>query len=288
MFRKSQENRREPSFPIVEGRRVTAIASGKGGTGKTWLAASLAGALAQKGERVLLVDGDLALANVDVQLGLAPDADLADIVAGGADFGAAVTPFAGGCDSADRAPYGFDVVSGRSGYGALALLSDEELAGLRRGVLALADHYDRVIVDLGPGLDRAVTAFCADANEIIAVLTEDPSAASDAYAMMKVLGYIDRAEAVRVVVNQAETAKTGRAAAETFAAACREFLKVEPPLLGVIRRDAKVREAVRAQQASWARHALSPASQDVAAIAKTLRAESVAAEAAAALDAKSA
>ncbi len=136
--------------PITGPRRLT-VASGKGGVGKTWFAVTLAQALAMEGEAVLLVDADLGLANVDVQLGLTPHADLAAVVAREIKIEAAVSAYGGGRNAATRG--GFDVLPGRSGAGTLAGLAQGELASLAAGLVALERAYDRIVVDLGAGLD---------------------------------------------------------------------------------------------------------------------------------------
>lgn len=164
-----------PALPVA--RRLT-IASGKGGVGKTWMAITLAQAFAFRGERVLLVDGDLGLANVDVQLGIEPRADLAAVIAGGVPLEGAVSPYGGGTAAASGG--GFDVLPGRSGAGTLAGLEEAELRALGRGLVTIESAYDRVIVDLGAGLDRVVTTLCtADegscGHAILVVLTAEPT-----------------------------------------------------------------------------------------------------------------
>ena len=129
--------------------RVLAIASGKGGVGKTTLAVGMARALSLMDERVLLMDGDLGMANIDVQLGLQPRADIVNVLSGKTSLEDAVCPAIGG--AAERG--GFDVISGRSGSGALANLSGPGLTKLATGVAALALSYD-------PGGHRSARRHC--------------------------------------------------------------------------------------------------------------------------------
>ena len=128
-------------------RKVIAVASGKGGVGKTWFAISLSQALSQAGSRTLLFGGDLGLANVDIQLGLMPERDLSSVIAGKLTLPQAVTKYDKGA---------FDIVAGRSGAGNLAALPIQRLTGLRDSLMRLADRYDRVVMDLGAGVDRTV------------------------------------------------------------------------------------------------------------------------------------
>src|ERR1700728_4143735 len=123
-------------------RNMFAIASGKGGVGKTWFAITLCHALAKRKKRVLLFDGDLGLANVDIQLGLTPERDLGAVVDGGSTLAAAVVKYKEG---------GFDILAGRSGSGSLAMLPSQKLFDMRNDLIALARNYDYVLIDLGAG-----------------------------------------------------------------------------------------------------------------------------------------
>jgi len=132
------------------GRNIVTVASGKGGVGKTWFAISLAQALTKAGKRVLLFDGDLGLANIDVQLGVMPDQDLATVVSGKITLFEAVTKVES---------TGFDLIGGRSGSGALARLNQTALEDLQRNLIGVGQHYDLVVLDLGAGVDTGVTTL---------------------------------------------------------------------------------------------------------------------------------
>lgn len=261
--------------PQAPPRRLT-IASGKGGVGKTWTAITLAQALAFRGERVLLVDGDLGLANVDVQLGIEPRADLAAVIAGDVSLEGAVSPYQGGFTNA--AAGGFDVLPGRSGAGTLAGLAEEELLALAKGLVALERSYDRVLVDLGAGLDRVVTTLCtADrgsaGHAILVVLTNEPTSLTDAYAFIKVIRARAEKADLRVIVNRANSLAEGKRTHQALATATQNFLGFAPPLVGVIADDPKVADAIRHQTALLSRHPQSKAGTNVAALAKALCAQ---------------
>jgi len=247
---------------------LVAIASGKGGVGKTWFAVTLTHALARAGERVLLVDGDLGLANVDVQLGLTPGRDLAGVVAGTIRADSAITQVE---DGAGGGRHGFDVLAGRSGSGALGALKPDELMGLVRTIQELATKYDRVVLDLGAGIDAPVRLMCSAAAQVLVVLTDEPTSLTDAYALVKLLYMRNAAAAIDIVVNQAEGVPQGRRTHQALAQACRSFLGREPALAGIIRRDKLVKEAIRQQTALLGRYPQSGAGADVAAVAKLLR-----------------
>jgi len=238
------------------------VASGKGGVGKTWFAITLAHSLARRGLRVLLFDADLGLANVDIQLGLLPERDLGVVLAGQSSLRAACVRHAGG----------FDILAGRSGSGELAGLGH---AGWGRVVDLLAEagrDYDRIVVDLGAGLDPFVRQMAAAADQLLVVATEEPTSLTDAYAVLK-LHRQDRPKLRgpgAIVVNQATHQAAGERVYETLARASAHFLGERPTLAGVVRRDEKVREAIRRQSLLLTRHPSAPAGADVEALALCL------------------
>jgi len=241
--------------------RIIGIASGKGGVGKTWFAITLAHAFARAGRRVLLFDADLGLANVDIQLGLIPKRDLGSVIAGRATLREVVL---------HHADVGFDVVPGRSGSETLSELGPTPLERVLVALREAAASYDVVLLDLGAGLDRAVRQMSAFVDTLVVVVTEEPTSLTDAYAVLK-LHRADRPGGdAGVVVNQAASRGGGERTYATLARACSTFLGSAPPLLGVIRRDERVRDAIRRQTPLLSRHPNCPAAVDVEAIASEL------------------
>jgi len=240
--------------------RSIAVASGKGGVGKTWFTTTLASALAFQRERVLVFDGDLGLANVDVQLGLNPEYDLAAVLSGQAPLEAAIS-------SVEAGAGGFDVLAGASGSGALSALSGPEVAGLTQGLKALGERYGRVLLDLSAGIDANVMHMAAASERVFVVVTDEPTSLTDAYAFIKVLTMTHGKPDLRIVINMADTPAEGRRVHAALAAACRNFLEFEPPLAGVIRRDPHVKQAIRRQVPLLVRHPQADAGLDVSRIA---------------------
>ncbi len=240
---------------------LIAVASGKGGVGKTWFAITLAHAMVRADRRMLLFDGDLGLANVDIQLGLMPQSDLGSVLGGRLSLRQSIIK---------HAEAGFDIIAGRSGSGSLAALPAPRILALREELIALTRNYDRVIMDLGAGLDRTVRLLTAESGLCLVLTTDEPTALTDAYAFLKVT-LAERPDAdLRIVVNMAESHSAGEKTYKTLATACRNFLKHEPPLAGVIRRDSRVREAIRNQAPLLTRHPNCEAAADVEAIARKL------------------
>lgn len=264
-LRRSQDRPPVRPPPRVTPASIITVASGKGGVGKTFISISLASSLAQSGRRVLLVDGDLGLANVDVQLGIAPETDLAAVVAGWVELDDAVTPVDGGAGHG-----GFDVLPGRSGSGALAELPTEEVARLAAGLSALALQYDHVVIDLGAGIEANCMRLARSGDKALIVITDDPSSMTDAYAFIKVLrGYAPSVEPI-ICINQADTRASGQRTYEAIARACQTFLGFRPRLAGTVMRDPKVRDAIRCQKTLMSTDPQAQPVQDVIAVAQVV------------------
>ena len=245
---------------------IFAIGSGKGGVGKTWFSSTLSCIYSRLNRRTLLVDGDLGLANADVQLGVRPQADLAAVMRGWIELEAAVTPVMGGAGTSG----GFDLLPGQSGSGALAALSLEDVGKISSGVSALALHYDRLILDLAAGIDPTVMRLARGGDRVIVITTEEPTALTDAYAFIKVLRQHQPDAVPWVVINRAEKRLTGRKIYEQLAKACEVYLKFRPPLAGVITNDPRVPDSIRAQTPLPIRHPNSQAFEDCLAIVEAL------------------
>ena len=249
------------SFPPVEGRRLIAVASGKGGVGKTWLAITLSHALAMAGRRVLLVDADLGLANVDVQLGLEPGQGLPAVLAGRLPVAEAARP---------HPEMGFDIVAGCSGSGALAGLDEAAHRRLLDALREAGPRWDDVVLDLGAGLDRGVRALAAASDILLVVATGEPTSLTDAYAVLKLHRRDRPGGDARLVVNQAPDRAAGERTWRNLDRACGSFLGGGVELAGILRRDPRVPDAIRRQAAFLSRHPTSPLASDVDALRAAL------------------
>ncbi len=238
---------------------MIAVGSGKGGVGKTWFSITLAHALANMGKRVLLFDGDLGLANVDVQLGLMPKRDLNDVIRGRLGMDKVVQIFEGG---------NFDIVAGRSGQASLSALPSQRLALLRDQLMDIAGDYDVVIADLGAGVDRTVRMLSATASSTLLVTTDEPTSLTDAYAFIKLGNAAGMSKNINVVINMATSLSEGEKTYKTLLKACENFLKISPPLIGMVRQDKRVKETIRSQTPILTRSPHAEAAEDVEKIAK--------------------
>lgn len=234
---------------------ILAVASGKGGVGKTWLAVTLSHLIARSGRHVLLFDGDIGLANVDVQLGLTPQRDLSTALSGRNTLKESITHYDEG---------GFDIIAGRSGSASLATLPVSKLEEMAADLTELQKNYDFVIIDLGAGIEQHVQYLASLASRCIVVVTDEPTSLTDAYAFIKVTSTIKNAPEIAIVVNQAATQKEGEATYHALNKACVNFLNISPPLLGIVRRDNKVKDSIRSQKSLLIKAPHSTAATDAA------------------------
>ena len=249
------------SAGLAQSKSIIAVASGKGGVGKTWFSISLSHAFALKKSKVLLFDADLGLANVDIQLGLMPQRDIGGVISGKLSLPQAKIRYEQGK---------FDVVAGRSGSGNLAALPPTQLNNLGNDLVELSSNYDKVIMDLGAGIDRTVRNLAYRAKTIIVIATTEPTSLTDAYAFVKLSIQTNPSADIRIVINNCASHIEGQRTFETLRKACDSFLKFDPPFLGSIRHDSKVIEAIRNQVPLLTRHPTSNAANDISTIVDRL------------------
>ena len=217
--------------------RVIAVTSGKGGVGKTTLAVNLGIFWAQMGKRVILLDMDLGLANVDVLLNLRPRYNLSHVIMGKLRI-ADVLTFCGG----------MGVVPGSSGVPALANLDRSGRNRLIEDFGQLDAQADIIIVDTAAGMGSGVTEFLAMADEVLVVVTPDPTSVVDAYAMVKTLSRQHGCAQVSLLVNMARDRREGLRVSQGIVQVSRRFLDSDVRALGYIPNDENVAESVRNRQ----------------------------------------
>jgi flagellar biosynthesis protein FlhG len=223
--------------------RITAITSGKGGVGKTFLSANLAAALTVRGERVLVLDADLGLANLDVILNLEPKLTLHDVFTARCELDEAIL----------AAPGGFSVLLAGSGLVEYSRLTPDVREQLERVIRTVAPRFDRVLLDTGAGISDVVLYAVSLADEVLVLATPEPTSMTDAYATIKVLVTQQRRRSIRLVVNQVSHAGEGRAIRNQLQLVVDRFVAPTVPFgepltlefLGEIPTDANVRETVQ-------------------------------------------
>jgi flagellar biosynthesis protein FlhG len=245
---------------------VTAVTSGKGGVGKTFLSANLAAALTRLGERVLVIDADLGLANLDVVLNLQPKVTLHDVFTGKASIEAATLD----------APGGFQVLLAGSGLVEYSRLTPEVREQLVALIQAVRPHYDHVLLDTGAGISDVVLYAVSLADQILVVATPEPTSMADAYATIKVLATQQGRHQLLVAVNQTQRLGEGRNVHQQLQTVIDRFVKlpdgqpVKLRYLGEVPSDRAVREAVQRRQLLLQTYPGSTASQALLALAGKL------------------
>ena len=240
----AQDKEAPPAVPLKPLGKVLAVTSGKGGVGKTFVSANLAAALAKRGHRVLVLDADLGLANLDVVLNLYPKVTLHDVFTGKAKLEDAII----------RAPGGFSVLLAGSGMVEYSRLTPEVRDDFLRIMSGLVPHYDIVLLDTGAGISDVVLFAVSLASEVLVVATPEPTSLTDAYATIKVLVGQQKRQNIRMVVNQTARLGDGRAITTQLQQVLDRFVVTEPgrPIklihMGDIPSDPSVRQAVMRRQ----------------------------------------
>lgn len=233
----------EPSGAVSSGRpgkqtKVISITSGKGGVGKSNVAVNLAVSLATIGKKVLIIDADLGLANIDVLLGVAPAYNLNDVFSGKKSLP----------DIIVEGPRGIRFMPAGSGVQEYTRLGQEERLMLLNELDSLEEEFDVVIIDTEAGISENVAYFNVAAQEIVVVVSPEPLSITDAYALMKLLATRYSERHFRVLVNKAKDTDDALEVYKKLSFVTSRFLDISVDYLGCVLNDEKIVEAVRQQK----------------------------------------
>ena len=225
-----------PTRPTSEAQtRVIAVTSGKGGVGKSVLSANLGVCLARRGRRVLLIDADLALANLDLMLGVNARASVRQILDGEATLDQVLVP----------GPFGVTLLPACSGDATLAEISQQSRLGLFNAIDELAPRFDTVVVDTGAGIGSNSTAWAAAAQQSVVIVTPDPASVADGYAMIKVLSQSCGLRRIYLVINMASGPREADGVLDRILGLVHQFLDVSVIPVGYVYHDSVVERSVR-------------------------------------------
>ena len=218
---------------------IISVASGKGGVGKTWLTINLAASLSQKGKKVLVIDCDLGLANIDIMLGINPRGNLKDVLFDDIDIR----------DVMIRTNAGFDFIPASSGAREMTQLLQENIERLQDLVAEISMDYDYVLLDIGAGISDAVVQFNRFAGRNLVVLTRDLTSIADAYAMMKMIHQMFGKKDFEIIVNAVRDDVEGLKVFNHIDSICKRFLNFPLRYLGCIPFDETVPRSIMKQTA---------------------------------------
>jgi flagellar biosynthesis protein FlhG len=219
--------------------RVIAVTGGKGGVGKTNVAVNLGMAMAHSGKKVMLMDADLGLANIDIMLGLHPQANLHHVITGQRTLEEIIVD----------GPGDIKIIPASSGVKDMASLDPQTHAGLIQAFSELSTDVDVLIVDTAAGISDAVTSFTRAAQEVVVVVCDEPASITDAYAIIKLMSREHGVYRFRILANMATGAQHGREIYTKIAKVTDRFLDVALDYMGYVPEDEYLRKSVKKQRA---------------------------------------
>lgn len=223
--------------PVVTARVIT-VTSGKGGVGKTNFAVNLAIYLAKQNKRVVIVDADFGLANIEVLFGIIPKYSLADVFLGNRRIEDIIT----------EGPEGIKFISGGSGFKSLANLSEDQMMVVINSFTYLESIADIILIDTGAGISNTVLNFVRASNEIILITTPEPTAITDAYALIKsVKDEKHGMSQIKLIINRVDSNKEGLEIFDKLNKVCEQFLTMSLTFLGSVESDSNLTKAVKKQ-----------------------------------------
>lgn len=217
--------------------KVLTITSGKGGVGKTNVTVNLAIALSDMGYRVVVIDADLGLANIDVMLGMMPKYNLLDVIKNEKSI----------VEILSKGPKNVKFISGGSGAEELVRLNATELEVFIKNIGMLDKIADIILIDTGAGITDSVLRFVMAANDVVLVTTPEPTAISDAYALIKAIGTRDNNKKINMIINKSESAIEAQTVMQKLNSVASKYLKIKLNFLGYLSSDPMVSKAVKQQ-----------------------------------------
>lgn len=244
--------------------RVITVTSGKGGVGKSSISVNLAIQLKKMGKRVIILDADFGLANIEVMLGIRPKYSLADLMFYGKDVSSIIT----------KGPLDIGFISGGSGIRELTNLTKDQIAYITRRLYDLDEMADIIIVDTGAGIADSVTEFVAASSEVLLVATPEPTSITDAYALLKTLNkkeeFFVENTLIKMITNRTIDYKEGKETFEKLSVVVNKFLDIKLEYLGAIPQDKNIQKAVMKQKPLSLTYPSSPAAIAISELAEML------------------
>lgn len=244
--------------------RVITVTSGKGGVGKSNIAVNLAIQMKRLGKRVIILDADFGLANVEVMLGIRPQFNLADLMFRGKTLSEIIT----------KGPEEIGFISGGSGIQELARMTKEQVMYLTQKLVELDSMADVILVDTGAGIADNVLEFVTASSEVLLVATPEPTSITDAYALLKALnrraGFSREHTSIKMISNRVGSEAEGKNLYEKMSIVVDKFLNIQPEFIGMIPQDDLVSKAVMLQKPITLAYPNSPAAKALQTIAVKL------------------
>ena len=248
------------SASLRAGAKVLAVTSGKGGVGKTNITVNLAIALKRAGKKVLVIDADLGMANVDVVLGSRSHKHLLNLLEDGVELNNVLI----------NGPYGVKYISGGSGIEKAIDFSMEQRQLLMQKLAACGSQADIILLDTGAGLGKNVMDFVLAADEVLLITTPEPTALTDAYAMMKAYSMYAKEKNLRLIINRVYDEQESKDVAAKLKQTAERFLQMPIDCLGYVYEDSAVMRSVRQQTPFLVANAICTAAKCIEALAASL------------------
>ncbi|CAM3846221.1 Flagellum site-determining protein YlxH [Vibrio aerogenes CECT 7868] len=237
--------------------KVIAVTGGKGGVGKTNVTLGMAMSMARQGKKVMVLDADLGLANVDVMLGIRPKKNLGHVLAGECELQDAITD----------GPLGIKIIPATSGTQSMVELSHAQHVGLIRAFGSLEEEMDVLLIDTAAGISDMVVSFARAAQDVVVVVCDEPTSITDAYALIKLLSREHQVQRFKVVANMVRSYREGRELFAKLTLVTERFLNVSIELVACIPLDDNVRQSVKKQKIVVDAFPRSPASLAISSLA---------------------